>query len=69
MNAAAAPEVFLRVLHRAPMVGADTTRNTMNGYVAQRRGRFDAVIYEGQGPDHLGSSGVSPPRRATRWAP
>ena len=45
MNAAAGLEVFLRVLHRAPMVGADTRRNTMNGYVAQRRGRFDAVIY------------------------
>jgi hypothetical protein len=69
MNAAAALAVCPRVLHRAPMVGADTRRNTMRGYVAQRRGRFDAVIYKGQGPDHFGSSGVPPPRRATRWAP
>jgi hypothetical protein len=32
------------------MIGADTRRHTMNGYVAQRRGRFYAVIYEGRDP-------------------
>jgi hypothetical protein len=42
--------VVYRSFHRVPIVGTGRKGNVMNGYVAQRRGRFYAVIYEGLDP-------------------
>lgn len=43
--------VFHRMFLRVPIVGASVLKeDIMNGYVAQRRGRFYAVIYQGRDP-------------------
>ena len=42
--------VFYRSFLRAPTVGPRGKEDTVKGYVAQRRGRFYAVIYEGLDP-------------------
>lgn len=43
--------VFRRLFLRVPIAGIHVHKeDIMNGYVAQRRGRFYAVIYEGRDP-------------------
>lgn len=43
--------VFYRMFLRVPVVGTSVLKeDIMNGYVAQRRGRFYAVIYQGRDP-------------------
>lgn len=43
-------EVFYRSFHRIPEVRTTQKENTMKGYVARKRGRYYAVIYEGLDP-------------------
>lgn len=42
--------MFYRSFRRSRPSGPDERRNDTNGYIAQRRGRFYAVIYEGLDP-------------------